>query len=350
MSPHERTPPGEGGAPVNHRRNIGPGNDTVDRRQLWSSVFGPMLTRSQLAQLPKPETLLGPYLQARAVNLMHGKSGSYKSFLALDWCLCVATGTAWVVGDGPTPQPAIYWAAEGKIGLDARMEAWERHRGVQVPEDVFLVPSQSPTLDSDENVAALHAMLSDIRPGLIVVDTLMRVKGVLAENKADDFGRLFGEQLGQIAEQTETGILVITHQGQEGGRSRGTTAARDNCDQEYEIVRKGHTVTVHHRKSRESAEEPSLQLREKPIGDSLVLVAGTPVKTPVDEVARALRKLGAGDWFTTTEVGAEVGMDRQRLNEIPEQELIDRKIEKQSQGRGKPHCWRIVPTTLELDR
>lgn len=54
-----------------------------------------LLTRAQLADLPQPEPLIADTLDRRTVALLAGHYGTAKSFLALDWSGCVATGRMW---------------------------------------------------------------------------------------------------------------------------------------------------------------------------------------------------------------------------------------------------------------
>ncbi|MCB0862617.1 MAG: AAA family ATPase [Solirubrobacterales bacterium] len=55
-----------------------------------------LLDLEALQGLEPPEYLVDGHLVARSSNVLYGQPGAGKSFLALDWALCVATGTDWI--------------------------------------------------------------------------------------------------------------------------------------------------------------------------------------------------------------------------------------------------------------
>ncbi len=66
------------------------GQSTSPRRRIQ------ILTDVQLATLPEqPPLIEGLFARGALVSLV-GVRGSYKSFIALDWSLCIATGTPWL--------------------------------------------------------------------------------------------------------------------------------------------------------------------------------------------------------------------------------------------------------------
>jgi hypothetical protein len=63
-----------------------------DRSEELHERFG-ILSRAELGTLPHVEPLIENTLDRRSMALLAGYWGSGKSFLALDWACCVATGT-----------------------------------------------------------------------------------------------------------------------------------------------------------------------------------------------------------------------------------------------------------------
>ena len=55
----------------------------------------PLLSVADLANLEPPAFLIDSLLPAGGLSVLFGPSGVGKSFLALDWALCVSTGLAW---------------------------------------------------------------------------------------------------------------------------------------------------------------------------------------------------------------------------------------------------------------
>ena len=88
-----------------------------------------LLRRPQLADLPQPEPLIDDTLDQRTVALLAGRNSTGKSFLALDWACCIATGQRWQGREVATFGPVLCIAAEGAHGLHQRVSAWEHSWG-----------------------------------------------------------------------------------------------------------------------------------------------------------------------------------------------------------------------------
>ena len=58
-------------------------------------IAAKLLDRSGLRELAPPEPMIADTLDRGTVAYLYGKHGSYKSFIALDWALSVATGRPW---------------------------------------------------------------------------------------------------------------------------------------------------------------------------------------------------------------------------------------------------------------
>lgn len=87
-------------------------------------IRGGLLSRDDLRNLPAPAPLIDNTLDRRTIALLSGYWGTGKSFIALDWACCIATGKAWQ-GRAARQGKALYVAAEGAYGLDRRVTAWE---------------------------------------------------------------------------------------------------------------------------------------------------------------------------------------------------------------------------------
>lgn len=83
-----------------------------------------LLSREDLRNLPEPEPLIDNVLDRGTTALLYGMWGTAKSFIALDWAACVATGKPWQ-GRETGPGRVLYVAAEGANGHRGRADAWE---------------------------------------------------------------------------------------------------------------------------------------------------------------------------------------------------------------------------------
>ena len=91
-----------------------------------------VLKLDELRELPQPDTLVSGLLDLDSLAVLYGPPKAYKSFVALDWALSVATGSWWQ-GRRVEPCHVLYVAAEGVSGLWARVDAWMGHNRHYVP-------------------------------------------------------------------------------------------------------------------------------------------------------------------------------------------------------------------------
>ncbi len=81
----------------------------------------------EVAQQPDPEWLLEGVLERESVAVLYGAQATFKSFLALDWACCAATGAAWHTR-AMVPGFVVYVAAEGFKATGKRLRAWATRR------------------------------------------------------------------------------------------------------------------------------------------------------------------------------------------------------------------------------
>jgi hypothetical protein len=96
-------------------------DDVMDVPPKAAATF-PILTMDQLAALPDPEWLIADLVVTDSLCTLYGPFRSYKSFVALDWALCLATGTDWC-GRKAKRSDVLYIAGEGVGGLKLRVAA-----------------------------------------------------------------------------------------------------------------------------------------------------------------------------------------------------------------------------------
>ncbi|MEC9051835.1 MAG: AAA family ATPase, partial [Actinomycetota bacterium] len=168
------------------------------------------LSRSQLLDLPAPDPLIDRVLPRHAYGILRGRDHSLKSFTAVDWACCLATGKPWQ-GHATVQVPVLYIAGEGAHGLAARIEAWEYAWGRLVPDTHLTI--RKTALDLPAPGPAFDHLLEHITSrgyGLIVVDTLRRVSGA-ADGNSSEMGRVI-DNLDRIKQATHDGtVLAVAH-------------------------------------------------------------------------------------------------------------------------------------------
>ena len=188
-----------------------------------------VLTVDDLADLPEPAWLIDRLLVARGLNVLYGPSGGGKTFLALDWSLCIAAGRAWY-GRPATAGAVLFIAAEGAGGLHRRVAAWQQARQQHHVARIRFLPNAVNLLEPTDVDRARRTIdtLSE-PPALVVIDTLARCMVGGDENAARDVG-LFIDNVDTLRRDTGAGTLVVHHTGKTGDDERGSSALRGAAD------------------------------------------------------------------------------------------------------------------------
>ncbi len=224
------------------------------------STLGEVMTR------PDPEFLIERVLVAGATSLLTAKHASFKSFIALDMALCVATGKPWH-GFKVKRGAVVYIAAEGAAGIKKRARAWLDYHDEATPEN-FLVLDVPVQIADEATRAAFIAEVLALEPALIILDTLARCAVGLEENSSKDMGN-FADALGKLAHATGAHILTV-HHNNKGGDYRGSSAVPAAVDTHLSLERKGDTVTLEILKQKDAEEIGPLFFEKKDVS-----IAGT---------------------------------------------------------------------------
>jgi hypothetical protein len=169
--------------------------------------------------------------------MVHGPSGGGKTFVVLDWCLRMASGTEDWAGHKVRQGNVVYLAGEGHHGLRGRVAAWKHHHkagklAMWLSKDGCDLNTPTGYLKVVEQVR----MLKD-RPSVIVVDTLHRF---LAgdENSAQDAKTML-DACNALMQEFNCSVILVHHTGvsdEAQHRARGSSAWRGALDIEISIV------------------------------------------------------------------------------------------------------------------
>ena len=128
--------------------------------------FSPL---AKILTLPDPIFLVHRLLTVGGTSLLTAKHASFKSFIALDISLSVATGRLWH-GYEVRRGPVLYIAAEGISGIKKRAAAWLAHHNTTTPDNfhVLDIPFQIADAAARRAGCALNiAAENDSLPQLI---------------------------------------------------------------------------------------------------------------------------------------------------------------------------------------
>lgn len=216
------------------------------------------------------------------MNLLIGEYGKYKSFVALDLALHVATGKPWM-GNPVKRGPVFMLIGEGEGLYSLRVQAWLRHHDVD-PKGLPFYVSRVPANLSDKKVqkkmiAAMAEMVDNAE--MIVVDTLHASSGGLDENSAQEIGAVFAE-LRRMRDSFQAAIWMVHHPGQKDQhRARGSYALTAGVDTEYLVTSVAdRQVTLSCNKMKDAVMPRPIELRLQPVGlhtDDLGNVTGSLV-------------------------------------------------------------------------
>jgi len=203
----------------------------------------------------EPKWTIERFIMQDTPNVLYGSPGTYKSFLALDMALCVATGVPWQSRFVVNPGPAFLIAHEGRHGLRVRMEAWCRY--YNIPADsvpllhlnkpwTILTQGKRGAVDHITTVKRLYqemlrateqyAEILKRPPSLIVLDTLSRTLG--DDENSNTMLALYYAALQMLAERFPgLAIIVVAHSGKDAQRGiRGGGASLGNVDGVFECT------------------------------------------------------------------------------------------------------------------
>jgi hypothetical protein len=157
-----------------------------------------------------------------------------KSFFVFDMVAHIAAN--WEYRDRRVKDcPVVYFALEGQEGFLARVEAFRRaHRVSDIP---FYLSADRIVLPKDGKavVQSIRDQFPDVRPGVVVLDTLNRsIEG--SENDPSDMGQ-YVRTADMIREAFNCVVIVIHHCGVEGLRPRGHTSLTGAADAQIAVKR-----------------------------------------------------------------------------------------------------------------
>ena len=290
-------------------------------------------TLGELRATPPPSFMIADYIIDNSFGVVFGQPATFKSFLVLDWALCIAHGIDW--NDRPTRQGVVvYLAMEGQAGIAVRAEAWHREHQLS-DEGIPFYAVTTPIGMAMENAPdvlqlkdAIEDTLGGVSPDLIVVDTLARsMSGSGAdENSATDMG-YFVRSADLLREWFECTVLAVHHSGKDTDRGlRGSSALLGAVDTSIAIKRQTGTqcIEISNPKQKDVQEAEPLWLEAREVRfikdafaqeqSSLVLdVTGAPKKerglSKDQQLAmRVLQELLAIETQTETDEDGSIGV------------------------------------------
>jgi hypothetical protein len=250
-----------------------------------------------------PEWIVPLVVPKSSTVLLFGPTQSYKSFLALDLALSVASGTD-TFGSKPTSEGLVVYAAlEGRNNIKkARRRAWKAAKGYDKSIPNFFVTT-APMVSQANEIQEFGDQIAKKAAGrqvsVIVIDTLAKSMAGLNENDAGDAGR-FIRFCDSLVETFGCTVIAIHHSGKDAERAaRGSSAFIAGFDTviECKANRGSKTVEAWVRKHKD-AEEPT-----EPFTFQGRAIAGSLVFFPITAGEHRVL-VAADDPFDAHKIGA----------------------------------------------
>lgn len=289
--------------------------DEVKRRYLAETappaddLDAEYLDATELGDLPKPDPLIDGVLARHCYMVLRGRDGTFKSFVALDWALCIATGKPWQ-GSPAERAKVLYIAGEGAYGMDARIRAWCMAWQRTPERGWFTLRKSSVNLfTGGAPLDHLVAKVERDQVGLVVVDTLRRASGA-ADGNTSDMGVVV-DAIDRIKQATTHGsVLVIAHTDKSDSDTRGYSGIEDDADIIWHAKRNEgeNELDLTNTKMKDGPDGATFQLEPASVMESLVIQSrngAEPASMVLDtdaQVMAAMRDVFASTGATAREL------------------------------------------------
>ncbi len=294
-------------------------------------------------------------LPKEGAGILAGPAGYGKSWMLLDLAIECARGGKWLGQFPASPSRVLYLDEESSPGL-LRKRLRKLLGGKKLPQDgldVHFCVGQGFSLSRPDAVEQLRILLSSLRPGLVIIDSLIRVHRA-EENSASEMARVF-EVVKNLIREYRCTFLFADHQRKPGhwGTSldlllRGSSEKAAFVDTLLSLQRKEDALIVEHSKSRCDEAVPafvvSIEDREPDTttvaytGEAEALKQQARLEAALEFLEAALRQ---GDWAARKELieqakEAEVSEKAvdEALKALEAEGRLERQNRKPEGGRG----------------
>ena len=244
-------------------------------------------TRAGINDIPEPQWIVKGLLYEDAYAIMYAPEEHYKTFIALDIALSVATGGK---ADRPAhfgsediteAHPVLYMTGEGLGGIKRRVAAWEKvhNGGKEIGNFWLLNPTPRLLQDSPDQLADFLASAAPFK--LIVIDTISRVMQGLNDGEQQHATAFTGlvDELRKVAPGCS--VLALHHVLKDGKTIRGSRAFSADADITLPVEDKsGLSVSMRVEKMKDGEPRPPMRwgLQKASIEDKTTLVTVPPAE------------------------------------------------------------------------
>ena len=206
----------------------------------------PILTAAEILAMPDLRWIVQDIVLEDSMIQCFGEPGAYKSFIAQDVALHIATGRDWHGHHVAEPQLVFYVLGEAVRGFKKRLAAWLSYHGLTaddlalfrlIPEPVQLVNVGDVAI----LIERLREHLGDTHPGevgLVVYDTLSMCLRGEKENAPEVMTAACGG-VRDLREHFGGSSWIVHHCGRDTTHDRGHTSLYGECDTVFQAIPSG---------------------------------------------------------------------------------------------------------------
>ena len=171
-----------------------------------------------------------------SIGMLFGASGTFKSFVALDYALHRAYGMPWL-GRKTKQATPVYIAAEGGAGLIRRIKAWHLKHAMDWRECPMRVVAASISLSTQADALKKAIQAANVAPGDVIVDTMSQTFAGDENSKQEvtEFLRGLGANL---RDEFNCTVMIVHHSGHSNTeRARGSSSIGFDIDFIFRVER-----------------------------------------------------------------------------------------------------------------
>ncbi|NQX34042.1 AAA family ATPase [Herbiconiux sp. VKM Ac-2851] len=188
-----------------------------------------LVSEADILARPAPDWWIDGLLQKGTVAVFAGEAGIGKSFMSLHMARCIATGQRFFYRD-TSKGTVLYVVAEGASAFGKRARAWDSANYTTPPEGSMNYLESGVNLSDPESVQRLGALLDDLQPDIVILDTLSQLGGVENENDAGQLSKVFRTAKELRDHKEGSTVILVHHVNKSSGGVRGSSVIRANAD------------------------------------------------------------------------------------------------------------------------
>ncbi len=229
----------------------------------------------------KIDWLVQDLIPQESLTFLYGYQGIGKSFLALDLAIEIGRGGGSWINRFPVKGGRVLYIDEESHPtlLRTRYTKLLAAKGLSIDDlsDISFISKQQLKFDNDNSIRALKALIVEMRPDLVIVDSFSAVHS-LNENSSQDMAHLRDYFQGIITD-CKTGLLFIDHEGQPSmvlktaaQKQRGSAVKGDMADCKILLSDVDGKLVVEHAKPRWGEKHPPFSVEIKNLSPEKIVV------------------------------------------------------------------------------